>query len=88
MDITGTTRILEERKKKQELQEFEEWKKVKEEERYKQEFEEFKIFKQRQEEKPPLVELETPLQKPLRFFDKKLEENIYESQESSSEKLN
>ena len=28
MDISGTTRILEERKKKQEIQEFEEWKKT------------------------------------------------------------
>ena len=61
MDISGTTRILKERKMKQELQEFEEWKKISDEERYRQEFEEFKKFKQIQEEKRPMEEPEIPI---------------------------
>ena len=97
MDISGTARILEERKKKQEIQEFEEWKKIREEEKLKQEFEEFKKFKQRQEEKRPIKESETSIQnikgyetfvhKPLKIYEEKPEENIHESQESSGEKM-
>ena len=97
MDISGTARILEERKKKQEIQEFEEWKKIREEEKLKQEFEEFKKFKQRQEEKKPITESEpsiqdrkeykTVIQKPLKIYEEKPEENIHESQESSGEKM-